>query len=128
MFLAYTCTHRKFCSQECHYADHKLQRGPEAAHWTGGIEVMRNGYRMIYMPNHPKANKGKVYEHRLVMEKHLGRGLSSREHIHHLNGDKLDNRIENLVLTDPSEHQYLYHPQHILKASEASQLKRRLHV
>ena len=55
-------------------------------------------------------NKGKLL-HRLVMEKHLGRELTREEEIHHLNGDRLDNRIENLVLCkNHQEHIRKYHP------------------
>ena len=63
------------------------------------------GYVLVYCPNHPFADRGGyVSEHRLVMEKALGRTLSSDEIVHHKNGIKADNAIENLQLTNVSEH------------------------
>lgn len=59
----------------------------------------RDGYVQLYKPDHPNANAtGCVYEHRFVMSEFLGRALFPGENVHHKNGNKKDNRIENLEL------------------------------
>ena len=77
--------------------------------WKGGRIKDANGYIYILCPNHPyaikKDKKGSyVAEHRLVMEKSIGRYLKRSEVVHHKNGKTGDNRIENLELTTNSKH------------------------
>ena len=82
-------------------------KGSKAPNWKGGRYKTTDGYIFVYVPEHPFSNSdGHVFEHRLVMEKHLGRYLKHRERIHHINNIKDDNRIENLKLfPNESKHQ-----------------------
>lgn len=82
-----------------------LRRGPRSGSdhkgWKGGRRIDKSGYVLIYFPGHPFAgrpSKKYVREHRLVMEKHLGRFLDRKEVVHHRDGDKQNNSIENLEL------------------------------
>jgi hypothetical protein len=79
--------------------ERRFIHGHNKGDWKGGSYISPQGYRLIYKPDHPYASNGAyVREHRLVMEQHLGRYLLPNEVVHHINGDKLDNRIENLQL------------------------------
>lgn len=49
-----------------------------------------------------------TYRYRHVMEQHIGRQLRTDEHVHHINGDKADDRIENLQIVDPKEHRLMH--------------------
>ena len=113
-----------FCSQSCN-ASYRLKgnkfrvgkppankgkKMPEISgknhyNWKGGKMLSSDGYVLIYQPNHPNSDKWRyIREHRLVMEEHLGRYLKSNEFIHHKNGIKTDNRIENLELFNEHQH------------------------
>jgi hypothetical protein len=72
---------------------------------TKGWTITSTGYKLVLKKDHPNANTyGYVQEHRLVMEKKLGRLLTQSEVVHHKNGDRLDNRIANLELMEKRAH------------------------
>ncbi|WP_234009255.1 HNH endonuclease signature motif containing protein [Deinococcus sp. NW-56] len=71
--------------------------GEKSRNWKGGRRIM-GGYVMLRDASHPASQNGYVQEHRVVMEKHLGRHLYRGETVHHKNGIKTDNRLENLEL------------------------------
>ena len=79
--------------------------GIDASHWRGGRRISPAGYVFIMKPDHPYASKtGYVQEHRLVMEEYLGRILEPDEVVHHRDGNKQNNTIENLEVLLNGQH------------------------
>lgn len=87
------------------------RKGPDSAQWRGGRKQNAGGYWMVYSPEHPRGRKdGWILEHRLEMEKKIGRLLAPKEEVHHLDGNPQNNHPDNLILfRTSSEHQRLAH-------------------
>ena len=96
----------QYCSFECRKKDgyHTNFKGENNPLWKGGFCRIK-GYVYVKAYNHPNKNGSEyVAQHRLVMEKKLGRYLLKTESIHHKNGIKDDNKIGNLELVVTSPH------------------------
>jgi hypothetical protein len=98
----------RHCSRECGiraaYDKPEVRgkfKGAKSHLWKGGKRVTPKGYVVVHCPDHHSIKFGDrryVLEHRLVMEEHLSRPLEANEFVHHKNGIRHDNRIENLEL------------------------------
>jgi len=110
--MNYFLNRRMFCSKKCADLSKKgkhfipkngFKKGQTAGNknwnWKGGKHIGTQGY--VVMTTAP--NKTDL-EHRVVMERYLGRKLNKGEQVHHINGIKTDNRIKNLQLVDWHEH------------------------
>lgn len=87
---------KRYCSPKCRYAH---MRGELHPNYSGGRYVPKgNDYVTTLQPGHKRAHRGRVKEHILVAEKMIGGELPAGAEIHHENGNKQDNRPENLVV------------------------------
>jgi len=135
-FYVYSCKIKigkgKYCSKKCYFKNrilwhkgtkgvmkanktsfkkgHIQPKGKASPTWKGGKNII-GGYITIYKPSHPFSNHNKkyVFEHRLAIEKHIGKYLKPIEAVHHINENTADNRIENLMLFKNRRYHQWFH-------------------
>lgn len=106
----------KYCSKICM---NKSMFGHRPYNTSGG-RLTHKGYVYILTNGHPNGGRdGYVAEHRLVMETHLGRYLTKKEVVHHLNHNRSDNRIENLKLEASQSDHFKEHLSEIMTINKS---------
>ncbi len=96
-----------FCSTKCHssYVSQKVKDDcPRHDFISSGRRYTGKKYVTVYVGLYPNGNPKYQYEHRILMEKKLGRKLKRHEHVHHRDGNGLNNDISNLELLDAKTH------------------------
>lgn len=87
----------------------RSKQGPLNPQWKGGRFQSKSYVWVRVGREHPMAmSNGYCLEHRLVEAAALGRMLLSYEHVHHIDGDSLNNTPENLVVLTQSQHSRLH--------------------
>lgn len=86
------------CSKRDGSGPRGARKGSKNPRWKGGNFITSSGYVRALCPEHPRAAKSYVLEHILIMEKKIGRSLLPEETIHHKNGIRHDNTLNNLEL------------------------------
>jgi hypothetical protein len=82
------------------------KKGSNSSSWKGGCYIDAHGYVMVHCHNPEAKCKWEHYkkEHVLVMERVVGRQLANGEIVHHIDGDKQNNKAENLTLLVGHQH------------------------
>ena len=96
-------------SEEAKFRQKSFARsGEKSASWKGGRKITNQGYVVVLNKCHHRASNGYVMEHILVFEQHTGIKVPLGCDVHHINGNKQDNRIENLCLMTHRAHTILH--------------------
>lgn len=98
------------CSSKCMYIRRgRIYRGKKSKAWKGGRFIAKNGYVMVYLPDHPRSySNGYALEHVVIAEREIGRAILPTECVHHINHIKTDNRPANLEVITTRRHKSIH--------------------
>ncbi len=101
---------KDYC-KKCGYKIRVLfqKKGADSPFWRGGKRLNSNGYYRIYV--YENGEKRDIYEHKYIYEQHVGRHLTVDEKVHHIDGNKLNNHINNLYLCEGKKEHHSMHYQ-----------------
>ena len=85
------------------------RRGVRSPKWKGGRIINSDGYVLLWIPAHPRAHNGYIAEHIVVVEQSFGRKLLKTEAVHHINQDRTDNYIGNLMVFSSHSSHLAFH-------------------